>query len=217
MRTLAEDMVLLAFDDEGGRLPVRQSLAPAVRGALLAELLDGGALADAAGTARTAGEAPQDAVLRRVWEQVAAEPDRKWLHWVRKDGRESVREVLRGMEKAGLVEQSTDRVFGVFPLNKAALTADGLAAARGVRAVVAAAAEAAGGADAGAGGADADAGRAALLAGIAQAGGRLAAALPADRRRALKDRLAALSADAAPVSEAVQRAVQDLQGAAASA
>ncbi|WP_284581955.1 GPP34 family phosphoprotein [Streptomyces sp. 2P-4] len=208
MRTLAEDMVLLAFDDEGGRLPVRQSLAPAVRGALLAELLDGGALADRAGTARAAGQAPQDAVLRRLWEQVGAEPDRKWLHWVRKDGRESIREVLRGLEKDGLVEQSTDRVFGVFPLNKAALTADGVAAARGVRAAVAAAAEAAGGADAG---------RVALLAGIAHAGGQLAAALPADRRRALKDRLAALSADAAPVSAAVQRAVQDLQGAAASA
>ncbi|MFJ7159585.1 GPP34 family phosphoprotein [Streptomyces sp. NPDC101118] len=207
MRTLADEMVLLAFDAEGGKLPVRQALAPAVRGALLAELLDSGALADQAGTARTAGGAPQDAVLRQVWQRIAAEPDRKWLHWVRKDGRESIREVLRGLEKDGLVEQSSSRVFGVFPLDRAGLTPDGLAAAREVRAAVVAAAEGAAGGRA----------RAAHLAGIAHAGGQLATALPADRRRALKDRLAVLSADAAPVSAAVQRAVQDLQGAASSA
>ncbi|MFI8105634.1 GPP34 family phosphoprotein [Streptomyces sp. NPDC086023] len=207
MRTLADEMVLLAFDAEGGRLPVRQALAPAVRGALLAELLDSGAVADLAGTARTAGAAPQDAVLRQVWQRIAAEPDRKWLHWVRKDGRESIRQVLRGLEKDGLVEQSSSRVFGVFPLDRAGLTPDGLAAAREVRAAVVAAAE----------GAAEGRTRAALLAGIAHAGGRLATALPADRRRVLKDRLAVLSADAAPVSAAVQRAFQDLQGAASSA
>ncbi|MFJ6939983.1 GPP34 family phosphoprotein [Streptomyces sp. NPDC101132] len=211
MRTLADEMVLLAFDEEGGKLPVRQALAPAVRGALLAELLDSGALADLAGTARTAGGAPQDAVLRQVWQRIAAEPDRKWLHWVRKDGRESIREVLRGLEKDGLVEQSSSRVFGVFPLDRAGLTADGLAAAREVRASVVAAAE--GVAGSAAGGRD----RAALLAGIAHAGGQLATALPAGRRRALKDRLTVLSAEAAPVSAAVERAVQDLQGAASSA
>ncbi|MGW1777190.1 GOLPH3/VPS74 family protein [Streptomyces sp. NPDC002104] len=207
--SLAGDMILLAFDAEGGRLPVRQSLAPAVRGALLAELLDGGALTDGAGTATAAGEAPQDAALRQVWQSVVAEPGKKWLHWVRKDGRASVREVLRGLEKDGLLEQSTNRVFGLFPLNRAALTPAGLAAAGEVRAAVTAAAE--GPATARAGG-----GRAALLAGLACAGGQLGTALAADRRDALKDRLAALSEGAAPVSDAVRRAVQDLQGAAAS-
>ncbi|MFF8838286.1 GPP34 family phosphoprotein [Streptomyces sp. NPDC015130] len=210
MTTLAGDMILLAFDEEGGRLPVRQSLAPAVRGALLAELLDGGALTDEAGTAGAVGEAPRDAALREVWGRISAEPGRKWLHWVRKDGRASIHEVLRGLEKDGLLERSTGRVFGVFPLERVALTSTGLTAAGEVRAAVAAAAEtpAAGAASAG--------GRAALLAGLAHAGGQLGTALPADRRRALKDRLTALSEAAAPVSPAVRRAVQDLQGAAVS-
>lgn len=203
--TLAGDMILLAFDAEGGRLPVRQSLAPAVRGALLAELLDGGALTDEAGTAKAVGEAPQDAALRQAWQHVAAEPGRKWLHWVRKDGRESIHEVLRGLEKDGLLEQNTSRVFGVFPLNRAGLTPDGLSAAGEVRATVVAAAEESAAGD-----------RAALLAGLAYAGGQLSTALSADRRRALKSRLTALSEGAAPVSTAVRRAVQDLQGAAVS-
>ncbi|MDT9689119.1 GPP34 family phosphoprotein [Streptomyces sp. P9(2023)] len=203
--TLAGDMILLAFDAEGGKLPVRQSLAPAVRGALLAELLDGGALTDEAGTAEAVGEAPQDAALRQAWQQVAAEPGRKWLHWVRKDGRASIHEVLRGLEKDGLLEQNTSRVFGVFPLNRAGLTPDGLSAAGEVRATVVAAAEEPAAGD-----------RAALLAGLAHAGGQLGTALSADRRRALKDRLTALSEGAAPVSAAVRRAVQDLQGAAVS-
>ncbi|MFI6421447.1 GPP34 family phosphoprotein [Streptomyces sp. NPDC050842] len=206
--TLAGDMILLAFDAEGGRLPVRQSLAPAVRGALLAELLDGGALTDEAGTAGAVGEAPQDAALKEVWQRIAAEPGRKWLHWVRKDGRASIHEVLRGLEKDGLLERSTGRVFGVFPLNRAGLTPSGLTAAGQVRAAVAAAVEDPAAPAAG--------GRAALLAGLAHAGGQLGTVLAADRRRALKDRLAALSDGAAPVSAAVRRAVQDLQGAAVS-
>ncbi|MFE0735573.1 GPP34 family phosphoprotein [Streptomyces sp. NPDC058855] len=206
--TLAADMILLAFDEEGGRLPVRQSLAPAVRGALLAELLAGGGLVDEDGTARAAGDAPQDAALRHVWQRVTAEPGRKWLHWVRKDGRESIHEVLRGMAKDGLLEQSTSRVLGVFPLNRAELTPAGLAAAAEVRAAVVATAEADG---PGAGG-----DRFALLAGLAHAGGRLGTALSSDRRRALKPRLTALSDGADPVSGAVRRAVQDLQGAAVS-
>ncbi|MFD3664669.1 GPP34 family phosphoprotein [Streptomyces sp. NPDC058659] len=206
--TLAGDMILLAFDAEGGRLPVRQSLAPAVRGALLAELLDGGALTDEAGTAGAVGEAPQDAALKEVWRRIAAEPGRKWLHWVRKDGRASIHEVLRGLEKDGLLERSTDRVFGVFPLNRAGLTPSGLTAAGEVRAAVAAAVEDPA--------APAPGGRAALLAGLAHAGGQLGTVLAADRRRVLKDRLAALSEGAAPVSAAVRRAVQDLQGAAVS-
>ncbi|MFD3529922.1 GPP34 family phosphoprotein [Streptomyces sp. NPDC058664] len=209
--TLAGDMILLAFDEEGGRLPVRQSLAPAVRGALLAELLDDGALTDDAGTVRTAGEAPRDAALREVWQRIAAEPGRKWLHWVRKDGRASIHEVLRGLEKDGLLERSTGRVFGVFPLNRADLTPAGLTAAREARAAVAAAVEAPA-----APGGSADRGRAALLAGLAHAGGQLGTTLTAYRRRALKERLAALSEGAAPVSPAVRRAVQDLQGAAVS-
>ncbi|GAA3941574.1 GPP34 family phosphoprotein [Streptomyces gulbargensis] len=204
--TLAADMILLAFDEEGGRLPVRQSLAPAVRGALLAELLAGGRLVDEDGTARAAGDAPQDAALRHVWQRVTAEPGRKWLHWVRKDGRESIHEVLRGMAKDGLLEQSTSRVLGVFPLNRAELTPAGLAAAAEVRAAVVATAEADGpGGD-----------RFGLLTGLAHAGGQLGTALSSDRRRALKPRLTALSDGAAPVSGAVRRAVQDLQGAAVS-
>ncbi|QES21676.1 hypothetical protein DEJ46_23330 [Streptomyces venezuelae] len=212
--TLAGDMILLAFDAEGGRLPVRQSLAPAVRGALLAELLDGGALTDEAGTAAGAvGEAPRDAALREVWQRIAGEPGRKWLHWVRKDGRASIHEVLRGLEKDGLLERSSGRVFGLFPLERVGLTPAGLAAAREVRAAVAAAAEVPTARAADGGAAD---GRAALLAGLAHAGGQLGTTLSADRRRALKDRLTALSEDAAPVSAAVRRAVQDLQGAAVS-
>ncbi|MEU3689483.1 GOLPH3/VPS74 family protein [Streptomyces narbonensis] len=213
MTTLAGDMILLAFDAEGGRLPVRQSLAPAVRGALLAELLDGAALTDESGTAGAVGEAPRDAALKEVWQRIAAEPGRKWLHWVRKDGRASIHEVLRGLEKDGLLERSSGRVFGLFPLERVGLTPAGLAAAGEVRAAVAAAAEGPTAPAADGGAAD---GRAALLAGLAHAGGQLGTALSADRRRALKDRLTALSEAAAPVSAAVRRAVQDLQGAAVS-
>ncbi|CAL9304384.1 GPP34 family phosphoprotein [Streptomyces sp. SudanB25_2051] len=203
---LAGDMVLLAFGARGDRLPDRQVLAPAVRGALLAELLDGGRLVDGGGAVRAAGGgAPEDAALRQVWEAVAAEPGRTWLHWVRADGRASVHAVLRGLEKDGLLERGTSRVFGVFPLHRAVLTADGRTAAEGVRAAVAAVVE-----DPAAGG------RAALLAGLAHAGGRLGTALSAERRRALKERLAVLSEGAAPVSAAVRRAVRDLRGAAAS-
>ncbi|GAA2467624.1 GOLPH3/VPS74 family protein [Streptomyces lavendulocolor] len=210
--TLAGDMILLAFDEEGGRLPVRQSLAPVVRGALLAELLDGGALTDEAGTAGTAGGAPVDAALRQAWQGVAADPGRTWLHWVRADGRESVRQVLRGLEKGGLLEQSASRVFGALPLNRARPTPAGLAAARGVRAAVVAVAEA----PAAVTGGTPAAGRTALLTGLAHVGGRLGTALPADRRRALKGRLTELAESAAPVSAAVRRAVQDLGGAAVS-
>ena len=213
--TLAGEMILLAFDEEGCELPVRQYLAPAVRGAMLAELLDDGALTDEAGTAKAAGDAPQDAVLRQVWQRIAAEPGRKWLYWVRRDGRESIHNVLRGLEKDGLLEQSTTRVFGVFPLNRADLTADGLTAAGEVRAAVAAAADqpaADAGETGGAAGAD---GRAALLAGLAHAGGHLSTILSSDRRRVLTDRLTALSENAAPVSATVCRAAQDFRGAAA--
>ncbi|WP_309049831.1 GPP34 family phosphoprotein [Streptomyces sp.] len=206
--TLAADMILLAFDEEGRKLPVRQSLAPAVRGALLAELLADGGLVDEDGTARASGEAPRDAALRHVWQRVGAEPGRKWLHWVRKDGRESIHEVLRGMAKDGLLEQSTSRVLGVFPLNRAELTPAGLAAAAEVRASVVAAAES--------GGTGTGGDRFALLTGLAHAGAQLGTALPSGRRRELKPRLTALSEDAAPVSAAVRRAVQDLQGAAVS-
>ncbi|MFF3016644.1 GPP34 family phosphoprotein [Streptomyces sp. NPDC057939] len=212
--TLAGEMILLAFDEDGGKLPVRQYLAPAVRGAMLAELLDGGALTDEAGTAKAAGDAPQDAVLRQVWQRIAAEPGRKWLYWVRRDGRESIHNVLRGLEKDGLLEQRMTRVFGVFPLNRADLTADGLTAAGEVRAAVAAAADRPAPDAGGTGGAGAD-GRAALLAGLAHAGGQLSTTLSSDRRRALRDRLTALSEHASPVSAAVCRAAQDLRGAAA--
>ncbi|CUM40563.1 GPP34 family phosphoprotein [Streptomyces gardneri] len=213
MTTLAGDMILLAFDAEGGRLPVRQSLAPAVRGALLAELLDGGALTDEAGAAGAVGEAPQDAALREVWQRIAAEPGRKWLHWVRKDGRASIHAVLRGLEKDGLLERSSGRVFGVFPLERVGLTPAGLAAAGELRAAVTAVVEDPGARAGGGGAAD---GRVALLAGLAHAGGQLGTVLAADRRRAFKERLTALSEGAAPVSAAVRRAVQDLQGAAVS-
>ncbi|MFE1903275.1 GPP34 family phosphoprotein [Streptomyces gardneri] len=211
MTTLAGDMILLAFDAEGGRLPVRQSLAPAVRGALLAELLDGGALTDEAGAAGAVGEAPPDAALREVWQRIGAEPGRKWLHWVRKDGRASIHAVLRGLEKDGLLERSSGRVFGVFPLERVGLTPAGLAAAGELRAAVTAAVE-----DPGARAGGAADGRVALLAGLAHAGGQLGTVLAADRRRGFKDRLTVLSEGAAPVSAAVRRAVQDLQGAAVS-
>ncbi|MFJ6993393.1 GPP34 family phosphoprotein [Streptomyces sp. NPDC003090] len=139
---LAGDMVLLAFGARGDRLPDRQVLAPAVRGALLAELLDDGRLVDGGGAVRAAGDgAPEDAALRQVWEAVAAEPGRTWLHWVRAGGRASVHAVLRGLEKHGLLERGTSRVFGVFPLHRAVLTADGRTAAEGVRAAVAAVVE----------------------------------------------------------------------------
>ncbi|WP_329625664.1 GPP34 family phosphoprotein [Streptomyces sp. NBC_01255] len=199
-------MVLIAFGEGSGRLPVRQSLAPVVRGALLVELLDGGALVDEAGTVRVAGEAPRDAVLREVWQRIGTEPGRTWLYWVRKDGRASVHDVLRGLEKDGLVERSTGRVFGVFPLNRAALTPAGLAAAAEMRAAVVAVVEEPA--------APRAPGGVALLAGIAYAGGQLGAVLGADRRRLFKERLTVLFDGAAPVSPAVRRVVQDLQGAA---
>ncbi|MEU9030956.1 GPP34 family phosphoprotein [Streptomyces sp. NPDC048383] len=218
--SLAGDMILLAFDAKRGELPVRQYLAPAVRGAMLAELLDRGALTDEAGTAKAVGDAPQDAALRQVWQGIVDEPGRKWLYWVRKDGRESIHYVLRSMEQDGLLEQSISRVFGVFALNRADLTPHGLSAAGEVRAEVRAAVAAADAARPATGTADPDGdagpgGRAALLAGLAHAGGQLSSALSSDRRRVLTDRLMTLAENAAPVSEAVCRAAQDFRGAAA--
>ncbi|MFF8277163.1 GPP34 family phosphoprotein [Streptomyces lateritius] len=214
MTTLAGEMVLLAYDVGGGKLPVRQSLAPTVRGALLAGLLAEGRLIDAAGTARTGDETPRDAAERAVWDRIAGQPGKSRLHWVRRDGRESVADVLRGLEKDGLLEQSRSRVFGVFPLNRAALTADGLAAAEDVRARVLSAVENPQAEPAAAASVDrADAG---LLAGPAHAGGQLGTVLPADRRRARRDRLSVLSQGADPVGAAVRRVVQDLRGAAVS-
>jgi hypothetical protein len=82
--SLPAQVYLLSYDRGRGRITGRLWLGHVLGGAALADLWLSGHLVDDAGRPRPAtGHAPPpDPVLRELWERIGAAPPRKWVRWV---------------------------------------------------------------------------------------------------------------------------------------
>ena len=82
--SLPAQVYLLSYDRGRGRITGRLWLGHVLGGAALADLWLSGHLVDDAGRARAAtGRAlPADPVLRELWQRIEAVPPRRWVRWV---------------------------------------------------------------------------------------------------------------------------------------
>jgi hypothetical protein len=109
------ELVLAVLDPVRHRLPVRQNLAPLVRGAVLAELAAAGYVVDHGGRARAVpGYRIDDPLLWTVYRDICAQRPRRWTFWVRRDPRSTVNAVLDQLDAAGLLRVRRSRVFWIF-------------------------------------------------------------------------------------------------------
>jgi hypothetical protein len=116
---VAAELVLVLVDPVRQRLPVRQSLAPLVRGAVLAELAAAGHVVDDDGRARAVPDHPvDDPVLGTVYRAVCAQRPRRWTYWIRRDARSTVEAVLDQLDAADLLRVRRSRVLGIFPATR---------------------------------------------------------------------------------------------------
>ncbi|MFC4066932.1 GOLPH3/VPS74 family protein [Actinoplanes subglobosus] len=113
---LLDDLVLLAYDDEGGTWTIGDYLDYGVAAAALLELTRAGRLGFAAGTLTvTDGTPTGDPVLDDVLGRIAAEPGRRapsaWIPVLSRGARQPI---LDRMVAAGMLGEERSRVLGVF-------------------------------------------------------------------------------------------------------
>ncbi|WFE22702.1 GPP34 family phosphoprotein [Solwaraspora sp. WMMD937] len=130
--SLAEELVLLSYDDSGTATVASPELDYAVAGAVLCDLAVGGQIAiDADGRVLTdddpaGGYAPGDArgrghgreLLDQVRTRIQAEPGRATRDWVVDLSHGVVDEVLNGLVVSGVLRRERDRVLWVLPRPK---------------------------------------------------------------------------------------------------
>ncbi|MFB7174162.1 GPP34 family phosphoprotein [Streptomyces sp. NPDC056254] len=121
--TLAEEIMLLALDDESGAVRQRQSAAPAVAGALLFELV----MAERVSVAdkhlelvstEPTGEPLLDGRVRLIEAWMRGRPRRRVSQWLAKDYTKAVAPVLERLGERGLVVQQEHKVLGMFPTRR---------------------------------------------------------------------------------------------------
>jgi hypothetical protein len=205
MTTLAEDLLLLALDDESGATPLsrEQTLGFGLAGGVLLELLLAGRL-DAAGRnlavadAAPTGDAVLDDALRKIAD---ARRPRDTQHWVNAIAGDHLRErVLDQLVAQGIVRREEHKILWVFPANR--YPTQDPAPERGVREQVRAAVL---------GGATPEPRVAALIA-LARACKLDDALFTRDERKAARRRLDEIARGEA-VGQAVSRAVEAAQAA----
>ncbi|HEX8627336.1 MAG TPA: GPP34 family phosphoprotein [Catenuloplanes sp.] len=118
--SLAEEVFLLAYDDDGVARGTGQHLDFGLAGALLLELALAGRI-DVVGRhvavvdPTPTGDAPVDAVLRRIGSDRTPRRPKDWVSRLAKGARAPV---LRRLIAAGVLRQETDKVLWVFSLTR---------------------------------------------------------------------------------------------------
>ena len=125
--TLAEDLLLLAYDDEGNAHVGTPQLDYALAGALLMELTLDGRLAVADGALTVVDPAPTgDPLLDEALTRIAAEPTpRKPQAWIDPLSAGLVDRVLTRLIDAGVLRREEGRVLWVFPRTRYPSTTGG--------------------------------------------------------------------------------------------
>ncbi|AQT76910.1 MULTISPECIES: GOLPH3/VPS74 family protein [Streptomyces] len=118
--TLAEEIMLLSLDDESGAVRQRQSVAPALAGAILLELVlaervsISGKHMELRSTEPT-GEPLLDGRIRLIETWMRGLGRRRLADWLTKDHMKATGPVLERLGERGLVAEQVDKVLGVFP------------------------------------------------------------------------------------------------------
>ncbi|MFE9462338.1 GPP34 family phosphoprotein [Streptomyces virginiae] len=118
--TLAEEIMLLSLDDESGVVRQRQSVAPALAGAILLELVlaervsISGKHLELRSTEPT-GEPLLDGRIRLIETWLRGLSRRRVSQWLSKDYMKAVAPVLERLGERGLVAQREHKVLGMFP------------------------------------------------------------------------------------------------------
>ncbi|THA84485.1 GPP34 family phosphoprotein [Streptomyces sp. A0592] len=118
--TLAEEIMLLSLDDESGAVRQRQSVAPALAGAILLELVlaervsISGKHLELRSTEPT-GEPLLDDRLRLMETWLRRLSRRRVADWLMKDYMKVTGPVLERLGERGLVAEQVHKVLGVFP------------------------------------------------------------------------------------------------------
>lgn len=118
--TLAEEIMLLSLDDESGVVRQRQSVAPALAGAILLELVlaervsISGKHLELRSTEPT-GEPLLDGRIRLIETWMRGLGRRRVADWLTKDYMKATGPVLERLGERGLVAEQVRKVLGVFP------------------------------------------------------------------------------------------------------
>ncbi|MEU8269221.1 GPP34 family phosphoprotein [Sphaerisporangium sp. NPDC049002] len=205
--SLHERVYLLAYDTERGRTAERRHLGYLLRAGVLAELLIQGHLADATGGPVARTPAVADPLLDGVLQQIAGSRRRTWQHWVSKGSGATAREVRDRLESGGWIRVEHGRFLGVFPTARVSVRDT-----RVVRQLVGMASTALRAGQPASRLDPRDAALAALAAAV-----RLRTVRPRAQWRALRKRSDELSEVVAPVPQALRKAIQTAEAAAAAA
>jgi hypothetical protein len=201
--TLPAQLFLLAVDPARRRLTGRSELGYVLRAAALVDLQLTGHLVDDGGRPKAAeNPEPPDPTLEPVLRQVTADPGRRWAYWVRRDARRATGAVREQLVEGRRIELQPYRILGLVPATRIVVL-EPFGRDRIVGAVEAALSD---GWPVGA--------RTAALVALAAAA-RMRTVLPAGRRRAHRERIAALTARTGPVPRALRKVLRDLRTAAA--
>jgi hypothetical protein len=201
--SLPAQLFLLAVDPARRRLTGRPEIGYVLRAAALVDLQLSGHLVDDGGRPKATGSPePPDPLLDPLLRQVAADARRRWVYWVRKDARRTTRTVREELVAGRRIEVEPYRILGFVPARRI-IVLDPFARDRIVGAI-----------DAALGDGWPVGERTAALVALAAAA-RMRTVLPASRRRANRERIAALTERTGPVPTVLRKVLRDLRTAAA--
>jgi hypothetical protein len=201
--SLPAQLFLLAVEPRRQRLTDRGEIGYLLRAAALVDLQLGHHLVDDGGRPRATGNSQiPDPVLEAVLRQVAADPDRRWRYWIRKDARRMVRMVREQLVADRRIVLERYHLLGILPARRIVVL-EPLVRDRIVGAIDAALSDAWPVGE-----------RTAAVVALAAAA-ELRIVLPRARRRANRNRIAELTRRTGPVPPLLRRVLRDLRAAAA--
>ncbi len=116
MLTLADELALLAYDDDGTRRLSQPSLGYGLAGAVLVELTIAGRIDVVDKRVAALSTAPiGHPVLDKALHTIADDKLRKPKDWVERLGKGLTDDVLDGLADAGILRREQDKVLWVFP------------------------------------------------------------------------------------------------------
>lgn len=114
--TLADELALLAHDDDGSRTLGRPSLGYGLAGALLVELVLAGRIDVVGKKVAVLDPTPTGRpLLDRALARIADDKPRKPGHWVDKLSRKLTEQVMDGLVERGVLRREEGRVLLLFP------------------------------------------------------------------------------------------------------
>jgi hypothetical protein len=114
--TLADELVLLAYDDDGSRKLGQPSLGYGLAGALLVELALAERIDVVDKKVTVLDPTPiGHGLLDQALDRIADDKPRKPGHWVEKLSKQLTEQVLDGLVAGGVLRREQDRVLLVFP------------------------------------------------------------------------------------------------------